>query len=104
MLYFVNLEYVKIYSRPLINEDFEAWPHKAVIRNIYNKFSFFASNHIFLLDYKLENKANMDILNELNDTIDSLLKIKPWDLVALSHKDEGAWSKCYQIKYHLNVF
>lgn len=96
ILYDFNIEFIRNNSKPLIEDSFEAWPHCAVIRNIYNKFSFFASNNIFLLDYELEDKNNLIILNKLDNKLKELLEIKPYSLDEFWHKPNSAWHKNYE--------
>lgn len=95
MLYFIDLEYIKKNNKKLIDESFEAWPHGAVIKSIYDQFKIFGANNIRLNDYEI-SKEDKDILDGLEWCVLEYLKWKPWDLVELSHKPNGAWSKCYE--------
>lgn len=93
ILYFVNLEYLKKNNYMLIDDTFQAWPYGAVIPSIYELFKFNAAYDCKLDDYEIKNKDDLKILATLDSRIKELLKMKPWDLVKLSHQDNGAWKK-----------
>lgn len=75
-----------------IADDFEAWQYGPVIKNVYNMFSIYAGIKIDeVYSYKLPERVKHDV----NAIIEYLRELNPWELVAKTHKENGAWDKIY---------
>ena len=107
ILFFLQREWMRNTGSPLFEDDFEAWQYGPVIRAVYNVFSVFGGEKIADLDEidyfaELYGTDSGDESRLTADQIDSIASIatiyfyiKPWDLVEMSHKEDGAWALVY---------
>ena len=106
ILYFVNLLYLHDTKSFLINEneEFQAWRHGPVMPDVYRKFAINGGVKIYDkqegIDILSERNADGKVitkeeLENINSSIDYLVKIDPWDLVKYSHAETGAWINTY---------
>lgn len=106
ILYFVNLLYLHDTKSFLINEneEFQAWRHGPVIPDVYRKFAINGGVKIYDKQEEVDilSKKNADgkaitkeALQNIDNSIDYLVKIDPWDLVKYSHAETGAWINTY---------
>lgn len=76
-----------------IKDDFEAWQYGPVIRSVYNFFSIYAGIKIDeVFRYNLPDY----VMEDVNDTVEKLRKMDPWELVTATHEKGGAWDTVYQ--------
>lgn len=106
ILYFVNLLYLHETGVFLINEseDFEAWRHGPVIPTVYRRFAINGGVKIYDTQERVDilsernadgNAISREELQNINNSIDYLVNIDPWDLVEYSHAETGAWANTY---------
>ena len=94
ILYYIQLYYLKETGFPAFRDSIEAWQFGPVVPNVYYRFSgngampitsTFNTEHINAID-----KNNFDPI------IDEKSVLPPWDLVAETHHEGGAWERNYR--------
>lgn len=100
LMYFVYKEYLQTTNCQLFSESFEKWQYGPVLPSIYYEFRNFGSD--FINKFARDAKGNIEIINMENDTKIAEIIKNVWDkyknyrayqLSALTHRDESAWSK-----------
>jgi uncharacterized phage-associated protein len=86
LLYFAQAYYLANFSKPLINEDFEAWVHGPVIRAVYDAFSGNGSSS--LDSVKTDFNPSASVENYLVSFYDKYGALSAKKLEALSHKHQ----------------
>lgn len=94
MLYFLEINFLINFDKNLIDEDFEAWQYGPVLKEVYDKYSFFAASSIKVRQ-KPQNNLPNEYKNSIINNIDHLAKIDAWSLVEYSHKPDTPWAKTY---------
>ena len=96
ILYFIQINYIRLQNCVAFDEPMEAWQHGPVIPDVYNEFVDCGGTKIHRL---YENKRKMfknpmdkSIVDALTDRCRSM---NPWELVARSHKVGSPWEKIY---------
>jgi uncharacterized phage-associated protein len=105
ILYFVQLQSLKEtdFKEPIMEDpQFEAWMFGPVIREVYLTYCLSGAYPI-IFQPKDAIVEDSDIPNYVNKVIDLAVKRKPWDLVEISHRDNGAWKKTYQKDHKLPI-
>lgn len=94
ILYFVQMEYIKLTDEPLFDDCFLAWRYGPVIRSIYDEYSIYSGDRI----YKRYNGLGIDYdtASKFLPTVEKYRALYPWDLVKESHKRGGAWDRAYK--------
>ncbi|GAB4391604.1 MAG: hypothetical protein Tsb005_02080 [Gammaproteobacteria bacterium] len=88
-------------AQPLLDEAFEAWDYGPVIPSLYHKLKPFGASPIpasFLKQYLPSQQVTDDQLSMVNiikELSDKLTQFTPGQLVAITHKEQGAWDKHY---------
>lgn len=95
ILYFVHRDYYGKYDEKLVKDKkFEAWHYGPVIPRVYYEYVLNSADPI-----KNQPKVLLDFPEDriafLKEQIGKYVEKKPWDLVALSHTPDGAWSRVY---------
>lgn len=74
-------------------EDIEAWQFGPVVTNVYY---YYCGNGASPIDIKLPIKeVTLPDISRINDIVEAKRVLMPWDLVAETHKQGGAWAKVY---------
>lgn len=85
------------YSHPLIADDFEAWRFGPVVRDVYRAYSHNAGLkilHVSAVQPQLPAEGSIPAYVDAFFT--AILKQRASQLVALSHRPNGAWQRAYQ--------
>lgn len=102
-LYIAHLLYLGEHNEPLINESFQAWAYGPVVKELYNKLKFLGSSPI-PCEY-FDSTRDIDEQGKeaklLTEVIDKVKNIPASRLVAITHREEGAWAKNYS-QYNWN--
>lgn len=95
ILYFADVAYIKEKGEKFLEEDFEAWVHGPVNRELYNEYKAWGANRIDYEEYNAPDKKDLPehIIKSIKDNI----KISAWDLIQKSHNENGAWKKAYDL-------
>ncbi|WP_051604717.1 Panacea domain-containing protein [Helicobacter rodentium] len=95
MLYFLDIFYlVNKKGRLITDKDFQAWQYGPVIPEVYQNYAFNAAYPINIRQ-DIKEEFPDDYSGYLYAFIHKLAKMKPWDLVDLSHEPNQPWSKAY---------
>jgi uncharacterized phage-associated protein len=98
ILYLAHMVYLGQNKDPLIKEDekFEAWMYGPVLPQLYNQLKIFGSTPIQAYFFSLEEdeQTRKEKLG-LKNAWDNLKNKKSWELVGLTHRENGAWAKVY---------
>ena len=97
ILYFIQYNFLKNFEVPAFRNRIEAWQHGPVVPDVYNKFAFMAGNPIIrkfnTTDKIFYYEADKLLVDKVTG---SCRKLRPWDLVELTHKDGSPWRKVYK--------
>lgn len=96
ILYIAQMLHIGRTGRPMFSEDFEAWDFGPVAYELYRKAKIFGSRKVsdvfFEPKLPLESAERSSILSAYQ----SMRDLTPGQMVALTHRDNGAWAKCYR--------
>lgn len=96
ILYFIQLNFIKILNIAAFNDDMEAWQHGPVIPEVYDEYSYCAGTPIYETYNGIENEIHVGIEKDIIDIVTELARNKnPWDLVRTSHEPGTPWAKVY---------
>ena len=98
ILYYIQRNFLQKTGNAAFSESIEAWPFGPVVPEVYYYFCGAGSMPITLCESP--NKKVLDLISKNKHEIDSIVERKrmlnPWDLVAETHKLEGAWASVYK--------
>ena len=97
LLYYAQGISLGMYSKPLFEENIEAWQHGPVIKEVYGNFSKFGRNNIEIkmdkqaeeIVTKIEN--NKEVSEILNLTYNNFAIYTAWQLRQMTHEDNTPW-------------
>lgn len=94
LLYFSDIEYMKRYNSPMLNDEFYAWPSGPVIPSVYTRFIQYQSGEMRPAEgvhtpLKQEEREILDLI--FNNTIN----VDTSKLVKASHTEGGPWDCVY---------
>ena len=92
MLYFLQVDSYQNNSTLLFDEGIYAWPYGPVVPEVYRRYSGYGGATIHN-EYEIQNKEKYACLNE---KILFLAQYDSWDLVGVSHKEDGPWDRVYK--------
>lgn len=91
ILYYIQKEYIQS-GDMLFGDLFEAWQFGPVIPNVYYTFCGFGSMPI-MRSYSITIDA--EVTSKIDSIIEAKRLLDPWDMVAETHKINGAWDITY---------
>ena len=96
LLYFSEVEYMKTNAgNAMFNDEFHAWPNGPVIPSVYDVFVQFQNGEM----HPVPEEGHSQLTKEMEKVLDKIFErtqdIDTVDLVEMSHKCEGPWSKAY---------
>jgi uncharacterized phage-associated protein len=94
ILFYIQKSFLKKRGEVAFGDVIEAWQFGPVVPNVYYYYCGFGAMPIsYSYDsYYLESEEDLNIVNEI---IEAKRELNPWDLVAETHKKNGAWDKIY---------
>jgi len=96
ILYLAHMVYMdKNSGEPLVDEDFQAWDYGPVLPSLYYKIKFFGNKPVKDIFYRnniLTDGPESEILKE---AVKKFSNVNPGSLIALTHRESGAWDKNY---------
>lgn len=105
ILYFMHVDHLRDFQRPLVSAKIEAWEYGPVFREVYNQFKGFRRQPIVTLAQRVNYDTGQfeDSVDPLpSDLLDYLRKLSEFYLhtpssvlVDLSHAKGGAWDKVW---------
>lgn len=95
ILFYIQKEFLKKYNQPAFSDVIEAWQFGPVVPNVYYHFCGFGAMKIArnFESFAISNIRDKDLIDKI---VDDKRELYPWDLVAETHKPNGAWDKVYQ--------
>ncbi len=92
IMFFIQKDFLQNDLGPAFDERIEAWQFGPVVPIAYNKYCCFGGMPITI-------QEESSFIPKQNDLIDSIIKekrmLRPWDMVEMTHKRDGAWDKVY---------
>ena len=95
MLYVLEIKSLVHYGKSLIDENFEAQDYGPFLKNVYDKYSYFAACDINVRQ-EVKEKLPGDQKNAILNDIDDMAHISGWDLVVLSMQPNTPWAKTFK--------
>jgi len=96
ILYLAHMNHLGMFGKPLVQGHFEAWDYGPVEPDVYHSVKMFGANPIG--GFVFPRPAFEDQSTEaqaLDKTYDLLKEASPGKLVAITHREDGAWAKNY---------
>lgn len=102
LIYFAYKKHLKDYEEKLFIEPFMKWKYGPVLESVYNAYKKYGSNPISQYSNIIDGSVtiiNLDVNSSVSSSIfDTWIKYRKypaWELSALTHGDNTAWSKAY---------
>ncbi len=96
LLYFSEIEYMKSHSgQTMFTDDFHAWPNGPVIPSVYDIFVQYQNGEMHPVSEDGHTPLNREMEKTLDKIFERTQNIDTIDLVDMSHKPNGPWSKSY---------
>ena len=94
ILYYIQKAFLKEKGTQAFGDDIEAWQYGPVVPNAYYRFCGSGAMPIsFCLETGSIEKCDEELINSI---VEEKRDLNPWNLVADTHKNGGAWDKVYQ--------
>lgn len=93
ILYYVQKDFLKR-DCVAFSDDIEAWQFGPVVPAVYYKFCGFGAMPI-TSTFEVGEIDSLD-LQAIERVVDAKKLLNPWDLVADTHRENGAWDQIYQ--------
>ena len=103
LLYFVYSEYLRIFDKILLDENFAVWKYGPVLESVYSIFKIYGANRIDEL--ALDSNGKLIIFDENKSSRLEVAIGNVWDkfknydgvtLYEITHKEGSAWQKAKQ--------
>lgn len=112
VVYFVHALYLSETGKPLVDAKIEAWQYGPVFREIYHEFKACGERAIdrrakcFNAESGEYEQASLaleyDKLARLSELALPYIRMRPFDLVELSHENGGPWHKAWAYSGDIN--
>ena len=96
ILYYIQKDFLSR-GKPAFPDDIEAWQFGPVVPNVYYHYCGYGAMPITIpiskekiINIPVSDKDHIDVI------IDTKRILNPWDMVAETHKANGAWAKTYK--------
>lgn len=93
ILFYIQKEFLKL-GNIAFSDDIEAWPFGPVVPNVYYQFCSFGAMPI--TSHYSEISISTEDANLINNVIEKKRILNPWDMVAETHKKNGAWDRIFK--------
>lgn len=95
MLYIAQMFHLGRHARALIKGNFEAWIYGPVHPDLYHRLKMFGSSPVAFVSTTVGRELSDTESGLLEEVLDAFGDAAPGKLVAITHWEEGAWSKNY---------
>lgn len=93
IMYFVQLDAMKRGSLAF-DDDFEAWRYGPVIPDVY--YTYYGSGALpIVVQFQKNDFIPLD-KKRIDQIVQECRRLDPWELVELTHKENGPWHEVYQ--------
>ena len=93
ILYYIQKDFLQR-GELAFSDDIEAWQFGPVVPNVYYHYCGFGAMPISISKATF-SVAPSDVIF-IDKIIEEKRKLNPWDMVAETHKDGGAWAEIYK--------
>lgn len=95
ILYYVQKKLLHS-NEEAFDDAIEAWQFGPVVPDVYYHYCGYGSMPIAITYDEIDDLCvRKDTMDDIDDIIVEKRSLKPWDLVAETHKVNGAWDKTY---------
>jgi len=95
LLYIAHMLHLGRHKAPLVSGHFEAWDYGPVHPKLYHHVKVFGSSPVKDVFHAFPSEIDDSAANDLDETVDRLAGAPPGTLVAITHREGGAWEKHY---------
>lgn len=96
LLYYIEAWHLVSFDEPLFKEDFQAWVHGPVIREVFDHYKDKSILNNLLpkevVDYNIDDYLSEEQIEVINDVLDEYGRRSPYYLECLTH-EERPWKK-----------
>lgn len=97
ILYLAHMFHLGRTNAPLINESFEAWDYGPVVPEVYADARAFGSERVTGAFYRVHAvRPDSEEYKTLQEAAEGTRGVRAGRLVAITHRDNGAWAKNYR--------
>ena len=93
ILYYIQKDFLKR-DHLAFQDNIEAWQFGPVVPNVYYHYCGYGAMPI------ISSRESFDInqkdLSDVDCIVEQKRKLRPWELVAETHKENGAWAQIYR--------
>ena len=93
ILYYIQKDFLQR-DEIAFSDDIEAWQFGPVVPNVYYYYCGYGAMPISISKETFEiNKSDSPYIDKI---VEQKRELNPWDMVAETHKEDGAWAKIYR--------
>lgn len=96
ILYIAQMFSYGMRKKPLFDNPIEAWDYGPVVPVVYHEFKFAGNGPIPSFLFPAEDCVNEDNRTFISKISKMVKGLKGWQLVAITHRDRGAWQRTYR--------
>ena len=96
ILYLAHMFHLGLHDTPLIAGHFEAWDYGPVQPDAYHLVKIFGASPIRNIFRSVGEIESCSEKYMLDAAVDQLAEVEPARLVAITHREKGAWAKNYR--------
>ena len=93
ILYYIQKDFLQR-DEVAFSDNIEAWQFGPVVPNVYYHYCGFGSMAISIIKDAFSIVSSDSIF--INKIVEEKRNLNPWDMVAETHKEDGAWAKVYR--------
>ena len=93
ILYYIQKDFLQR-NEMAFPDDIEAWQFGPVVPNVYYYYCGYGAMLISISNDKFE--ISLSDMPYINDIVEKKRELDPWDMVAETHKEDGAWARIYK--------
>ncbi len=96
ILYIAQLFSYGLRGSPIFNNSIEAWDYGPVVPEVYHQLKYAGNAPIPSFLFPEEDCTDLKEKEFINKISSMVKGLEGWELVAITHRDGGAWKKTYQ--------
>lgn len=93
ILYYIQKDFLQR-DEVAFSDNIEAWQFGPVVPNVYYHYCGFGTMPISIIKDAFSIVSSDSIF--INKIVEEKRNLNPWDMVAETHKEDGAWAKVYR--------
>lgn len=96
ILYYVQLNFLRIFDKCAFDDDIQAWRHGPVVKEVYYKYNVCGRHEIIPRVTQTTKGMFLEKDRDLIDQVtDACVQLDAWELVERSHKIGGPWQQSF---------